>query len=48
LARAGKLPNVTGLGSLYGAPQTGLDGGGQKPADLAQQVLGMLRLKDII
>jgi bifunctional enzyme CysN/CysC len=51
LARAGKLPNMTGLGSPYEAPETPeicLDGGGQNPADLAQQVLDMLRLKAII
>jgi bifunctional enzyme CysN/CysC len=51
LARAGKLPNMTGLGSPYEPPETPeicLDGGGQKPADLAQQILDMLRRKDIV
>jgi bifunctional enzyme CysN/CysC len=51
LARAGKLPNMTGLGSPYEPPQTPelcLDGGGQKPADLAQQVIDMLRQKGIL
>jgi bifunctional enzyme CysN/CysC len=51
LARAGKLPNMTGLGSPYEAPEAPeicLDGGGQEPADLAQQVLDLLRLKAII
>jgi bifunctional enzyme CysN/CysC len=51
LARAGKLPNMTGFGSPYEPPETPeicLDGGGQKPTDLAQQVLDMLRRKDII
>ena len=51
LARAGKLPNMTGLGSPYEPPETpeiSLDGGGQKPADLAQQILDMLRRKDIV
>ncbi len=51
LARAGKLPNMTGLGSPYEPPQMPeicLDGGGEKPAELVQQVLDVLRLKEII
>jgi bifunctional enzyme CysN/CysC len=51
LARTGKLPNMTGLGSPYEppeAPEIRLDGGKQKPVDLAQQVLYVLRQKGII
>jgi bifunctional enzyme CysN/CysC len=51
LARAGKLPNLTGLGSPYEPPEKpdiSLDGGGQSPADLAQEVLDVLRLRGIV
>ena len=51
LARAGKLPNLTGLGSPYEPPEKpdiSLDGGGQSPADLAQQVLDVLRQRGIV
>ena len=51
LARAGKLPNLTGLGSPYEPPENpdiSLDGGGQKPADLAEQVLDVLRRRGIV
>ena len=51
LARAGKLPNLTGVGSPYEPPEKpeiNLDGGGQPPADLAQQVLDLLRQKGIV
>jgi bifunctional enzyme CysN/CysC len=51
LARAGKLPNLTGLGSPYEPPEKpdiSLDGGGQKPADLAEQVLDVLRQRGIV
>jgi bifunctional enzyme CysN/CysC len=51
LARAGKLPNLTGLGSPYEPPESHeirLDGGGQKPADLAEQVLDVLRQRGIV
>jgi bifunctional enzyme CysN/CysC len=50
LARAGKLPNLTGLGSPYEAPvspEINLDGGRHKPADLAEQVLDVLRQRGI-
>jgi bifunctional enzyme CysN/CysC len=51
LARAGKLPNLTGLGSPYEPPEKpdiSLDGGGQSPVDLAQQVLDVLRQRGIV
>jgi bifunctional enzyme CysN/CysC len=51
LARAGKLPNLTGLGSPYEPPEKpdiSLDGGGQTPADLAEQVLDVLRQRGIV
>jgi bifunctional enzyme CysN/CysC len=51
LARAGKLPNLTGLGSPYEPPENpdiSLDGGRQKPADLAEQVLDVLRRRGIV
>jgi bifunctional enzyme CysN/CysC len=51
LARAGKLPNLTGLGSPYEPPENPeitLDGAGQRPADLAEQVLNILRQRGIV
>ena len=51
LARAGKLPNLTGLGSPYEPPEKPeitLDGGQEAPAELAQQVLDFIRRKGIV
>ena len=51
LARAGKLPNLTGLGSPYEQPEKPeitLDGSREAPAELAQQVLDFLRRKRMV
>jgi adenylylsulfate kinase-like enzyme len=51
LARAGKLPNLTGIGSAYEPPERpelALAGGGKPPAELAQEVLATLDQRGII
>jgi bifunctional enzyme CysN/CysC len=51
LARAGKLPNLTGLGSPYEPPEQPevvLDGGREPPEVLAEHVLSALKDKGII
>ena len=51
LARAGKLPNLTGLGSAYEPPEQPeviLDGGQEPPEVLAERVLSALKGKGII
>jgi bifunctional enzyme CysN/CysC len=51
LARAGKLPNLTGVGSAYEPPEqpeVTLDGGREPPEVLAERVLGALKDKGLI
>jgi bifunctional enzyme CysN/CysC len=51
LARAGKLPNLTGIGSAYEPPEHAevvLDGAAKPPAELAQEVLATLERRGII
>jgi bifunctional enzyme CysN/CysC len=51
LARAGKLPNLTGIGSAYERPEHPelvLAAGAKSPQDLAQEVLAALKSKSII
>jgi len=51
LARAGRLPNLTGIGSPYEAPEhpeITLDGSRDQPADLAEQVVNVLKEKGIV
>jgi bifunctional enzyme CysN/CysC len=51
LARAGKLPNLTGIGSAYEPPENAeltLAGGSKSPEALAEQVLAALKAKAII
>jgi bifunctional enzyme CysN/CysC len=51
LVRAGKLPNLTGIGSAYEAPEHAelvLAAGAKSPADLAQEVLATLDRRGII
>jgi bifunctional enzyme CysN/CysC len=51
LARAGKLPNLTGIGSAYEAPEQAelvLEGAAKSPAELAQEVLATLGRRGII
>ena len=51
LARAGKLPNLTGIGSAYEPPENPdlvLTAGGKTPEALADEVLAMLKSKAII
>jgi len=51
LARAGKLPNLTGIGSAYEAPETPelvLDGGKERPEILAEKVLAVLKQRSIV
>jgi len=51
LARAGKLPNLTGVGSAYEAPEHAelvLAGGSKPPQELAEEVLAALKAKTII
>jgi bifunctional enzyme CysN/CysC len=51
LARAGKLPNLTGIGSAYEAPEHAeltLAGGAKPPEALAEEVLAALKQKSII
>jgi bifunctional enzyme CysN/CysC len=51
LARAGKLPNLTGIGSAYEPPEAAelvLPGAAKPPAELAQEVLAVLDQRRII
>ncbi len=51
LARAGKLPNLTGIGSPYEAPEDAeivLKAAEQAPADLVEPVMSYLREKGVI
>jgi bifunctional enzyme CysN/CysC len=51
LARAGKLPNLTGIGSAYEPPENAeltLAGGTKSPEALAEQVLAALKAKAIM
>jgi bifunctional enzyme CysN/CysC len=51
LARAGKLPNPTGIGSAYKAPEHAelvLAGGAKSPAEIAQEVLATLDRRGVI
>jgi bifunctional enzyme CysN/CysC len=51
LARAGKLPNLTGIGSAYEPPEHAelvLAAAAKSPADLAQEVLATLDRRGII
>jgi bifunctional enzyme CysN/CysC len=51
LARAGKLPNLTGIGSAYEPPEHAelvLEGTAKPPAELAQEVLATLGRRGII
>jgi bifunctional enzyme CysN/CysC len=51
LARAGKLPNLTGIGSAYEPPERAdivLTADGKSPQALADEVLAMLKAKTII
>jgi bifunctional enzyme CysN/CysC len=51
LARAGKLPNLTGIGSPYEPPEHAelvLAAGRQEPQVLAEKVLATLRQRGII
>jgi len=51
LARAGKLPNLTGIGSPYEPPEQpeiSLDAGSGKPEALAEQIFGFLKDKGFV
>jgi bifunctional enzyme CysN/CysC len=51
LARAGKLPNLTGIGSPYEPPEQAdlvLAGGSEPPEVLAEQVLATLRRREAV
>ena len=51
LARAGKLPNLTGIGSAYEVPEAAelvLTGTARPPAELAQEVLAVLETRGFI
>ena len=51
LARAGKLPNLTGIGSPYEEPENAdivLNAAGKAPGDLVEQVMTFLRVKGIV
>jgi bifunctional enzyme CysN/CysC len=51
LARAGKLPNLTGIGSPYEVPENAeivLNGAARAPADLVEQVMNFLTEKGIV
>ena len=50
LARAGKLPNLTGIGSPYEPPEAAeitLDGASESAVGLAEQILGFLKKRGI-
>jgi len=51
LARAGRLPNLTGIGSPYEPPEhpeIRLDGSSGRPVDLAEQIVNVLKEKGIV
>ena len=51
LARAGKLPNLTGIGSAYEPPEQAdlvLAAGSEPPEVLAEQVLATLRRREVV
>ena len=51
LARGGKLPNLTGIGSPYEPPERAeivVDGAAQPAVQLAEKILGVLKEKSII
>jgi bifunctional enzyme CysN/CysC len=51
LARSGKLPNLTGIGSPYEPPEhpeVSLNAGSERPEALAAQVLDVLRDRGIV
>jgi bifunctional enzyme CysN/CysC len=51
LARAGKLPNLTGIGSAYEVPEAAeliLTGTARPPAELAQEVLAVIETRGFI
>ena len=51
LARAGKLPNLTGIGSPYEVPENPdiiLKAARQGPADLVEQVMNFLKEKGVV
>ena len=51
LARAGKLPNFTGIGSPYEPPERAelvLTGGAKQPQVLADELLALLNARGII
>ena len=51
LARAGRLPNLTGVGSPYEPPERPeitLDGSQDRPAELAEQILSVLKENGIV
>jgi bifunctional enzyme CysN/CysC len=51
LARAGKLPNLTGIGSPYEPPERAelvLAAGSEQPQVLAEQVIAALRRRSIV
>jgi bifunctional enzyme CysN/CysC len=51
LARAGKLPNLTGIGSPYEEPENAeivLNAAAKAPGDLVEQVMSFLRAKGIV
>lgn len=51
LARAGKLPNLTGIGSPYEPPEQpeiSLNAGSEKPEALAEHIFGFLKDKGFV
>jgi bifunctional enzyme CysN/CysC len=51
LARAGKLPNFTGIGSAYEPPERPelvIAAGRERPEALAEEVLALLKRRDIV
>jgi bifunctional enzyme CysN/CysC len=51
LARAGRLPNLTGIGSPYESPEHPeivLDGGRESPAKLVDRIFGFLKQKGVV
>jgi bifunctional enzyme CysN/CysC len=51
LARAGKLPNLTGIGSAYEPPERPelvIAAGRERPEALAEEVLALLKRRDIV
>jgi adenylylsulfate kinase-like enzyme len=48
LARAGKLPNLTGIGSPYEQPEISLNAGSKPLTGLVEQILDVLKDKGIV